>query len=59
MHTVMWTFQVPQGTSKQDLVNTINASAHTCEAGVADADGGGERRTAARQSGLNELPCLS
>ena len=29
MHTVMWTFQVPSGTSKQDLVNTINASAHT------------------------------
>jgi hypothetical protein len=29
MHTVMWTFHVPEGTSKQDLVNTINASAHT------------------------------
>jgi hypothetical protein len=29
MHTVMWTFQVPQGTTRQDLVNTINASAHT------------------------------
>jgi len=29
MHTVMWTFKVPGGTSKQDLINTINASAHT------------------------------
>lgn len=29
MHTVMWTFKVPEGTSRQDLVNTINATAHT------------------------------
>lgn len=29
MHTVMWTFPVPSGTSKDDLVNTIDASAHT------------------------------
>jgi len=29
MHTVMWTFKVPGGTSKQDLANTINATAHT------------------------------
>jgi hypothetical protein len=29
MHTVMWTFKVPSGTGKQDLVNTINATAHT------------------------------
>ncbi len=29
MHTVMWTFKVPVGTGRQDLVNTINATAHT------------------------------
>ena len=29
MHTVMWTFKVPGGTSKQVLANTINATAHT------------------------------
>jgi hypothetical protein len=29
MHTVMWTFKVPSGTTQQDLVNTINATAHT------------------------------
>ena len=29
MYTVMWTFHVPEGTTRQDLVNTINASAHT------------------------------
>jgi len=29
MHTVMWTFQVPLGTRKQDLIATINATAHT------------------------------
>ena len=31
MHTVMWTFAVPEGTSKAKLVETINASAHTYE----------------------------
>lgn len=29
MHTVMWTFKVPDGTSKAALVETINATAHT------------------------------
>ena len=29
MHTVMWTFKVPDGTTKADLVSTIKASAHT------------------------------
>ena len=29
MHTVMWTFKVPEGTTKADLVNTIKATAHT------------------------------
>jgi hypothetical protein len=29
MHTVMWTFKVPDHTTKQDLENTINATAHT------------------------------
>lgn len=28
MHTVMWTFQVPAGTTKADLVATIKATAH-------------------------------
>ena len=31
MHTVMWTFKVPAGTSKTQLVGTINATAHTYE----------------------------
>ena len=31
MHTVMWTFKVPADTSKAQLVETINATAHTCE----------------------------
>ena len=31
MHTVMWTFKVPAGTSKAQLVETINATAHTYE----------------------------
>ena len=31
MHTVMWTFRVPAGTSKAQLVDTINATAHTYE----------------------------
>ncbi len=31
MHTVMWTFKVPAGTSKQQLIETINATAHTYE----------------------------
>lgn len=31
MHTVMWTFKVPAGTSKAQLVDTINATAHTYE----------------------------
>jgi len=29
MHTVMWTFKVPAGTPKSQLVETINATAHT------------------------------
>ena len=29
MHTVMWTFQVPEGTSKESLRQTIKATAHT------------------------------
>ncbi|MFN0164576.1 MAG: hypothetical protein ACKVQQ_25345 [Burkholderiales bacterium] len=29
MHTVMWTFQVPNGTSKDSLRETIKATAHT------------------------------
>jgi hypothetical protein len=29
MHTIMWTFKVPDGTSKAALVETINATAHT------------------------------
>jgi hypothetical protein len=29
MHTVIWTFKVPDGTSKAALVETINATAHT------------------------------
>lgn len=29
MHTVMWTFQVPEGTSKDSLRQTIAATAHT------------------------------
>jgi len=31
MHTVMWTFQVPAGTAKAKLVETINATAHAYE----------------------------
>jgi len=31
MHTVMWTFKVPKDTSKAQLIETINASAHTYE----------------------------
>ena len=31
MHTVMWTFKVPAGTSKHKLIETINATAHTYE----------------------------
>ena len=31
MHTVMWTFQVPEGTSKDDLRQTIKTTAHTYE----------------------------
>lgn len=29
MHTVMWTFRVPDGTAKAALIETINATAHT------------------------------
>lgn len=29
MHTLMWTFKVPAGTSKAQLVETITATAHT------------------------------
>ena len=31
MHTVMWTFKLPAGTSKSQLIETINATAHTYE----------------------------
>jgi hypothetical protein len=31
MHTVMWTFKVPAGTAKTQLIETINATAHTYE----------------------------
>ena len=31
MHTVMWTFKVLAGTSKAQLIETINATAHTYE----------------------------
>lgn len=31
MHTVMWTFKVPADTSKAQLIETINATAHTYE----------------------------
>ena len=29
MHTVMWTCKVPAGTPKAQVVDTINATAHT------------------------------
>ena len=29
MHTVMWTFKVPAGTSKDQIVETIKATAHS------------------------------
>lgn len=29
MYTVMWTFTVPQGTSKTALIDTIKSTAHT------------------------------
>jgi len=31
MHTVMWTFKVSAGTPKAQLIDTINATAHTSE----------------------------
>ena len=31
MHTVMWTFKVPAGTTKSQLIATINATARTYE----------------------------
>ena len=31
MHTVLWTFKVPVGTSKAQLIETIDATAHTYE----------------------------
>lgn len=31
MHTLMWTFKVPAGTSKTQLIETIAATAHTYE----------------------------
>lgn len=31
MHTLMWTFNVPAGTSKAQLIETIAATAHTYE----------------------------
>ena len=49
MHTVVWTFKVPAGTGKQDLVNTINATAHTCQGipGLIRKYYGGQRAKAA------------
>jgi hypothetical protein len=31
MHTVIWTFSLPAGTSKAQLIETIKGSAHTYE----------------------------
>ena len=31
MHTVMWTFKVPAGAAKSELVDTIKATAHNYE----------------------------
>ena len=31
MHTVMWTYKLPAGTSKGQLIETINATAHNYE----------------------------
>ena len=31
MHTVTWTFKLPASTSKSQLIETINATAHTYE----------------------------
>ena len=31
MHTVMWTYKLPVGTSKGQLIETINATAHNYE----------------------------
>jgi len=31
MHTLMWTFKVPAGTSRAQLIETIAATAHTYE----------------------------
>jgi hypothetical protein len=31
MHTVIWTYKLPAGTSKSQLVETINATAHNYE----------------------------
>jgi len=31
MHTVIWTFNVPAGTSKAQLIETIKGTAHTYE----------------------------
>ena len=31
MHTVMWTYKVPAGTSKDQMTETIKATAHTYE----------------------------
>ncbi len=31
MHTVMWTFKMPSGTSRAQIVATIRATAHTYE----------------------------
>ena len=31
MHTVMWTFTVPAGASRDQLIETIKATAHTYE----------------------------
>jgi hypothetical protein len=31
MHTVMWTYKLPTGTPKGQLIETINATAHNYE----------------------------
>ena len=52
MHTVMWTFKVPAGMSKAQLIETVNSTAHTYEGipGLIRKIWTGSRRTAARLS---------
>ena len=49
MHTVMWTFKVPAGTAKAQLVETINATAHTYEGIPGDVHAGLYRKSGARE----------